>query len=400
MLDHRRAPEIASHTTKALGAFSLGLGLLELFAPDVLKRSLGLKQPSSAIIRGAYGLRELTAGAALLVDHKSAGWVWARVAGDLLDLATLGPAVADDENPRRNAARAALGAVGLITLVDVLTAAELSQRRRRHLVLPLIGETPIPVDGFEHAGKRISGLVEARRLRELAHALDARKLAEAAGPVAAAALARARATNPRIAIGGGVALLALAAVPLIIVANRRSSAGKGGTTDMPREGVVERAVTVNAPREELYRRWRDFTAAPTWMEIVESVEDLSDDRHRWTVRTPGDKRLSYETVVTEERAGEVLAWESAPGAKIRSTNRLEFRDAPGGRGTEIHAAMTYDPPLGPLGKLAALATQKAPELQVRRDLRRFKQLVEAGEIATTEGPGAAPSSRDMKKGAR
>jgi hypothetical protein len=112
MFDHRRAPEIASHTTKALGAFSLGLGLLELFAPDVLKRSLGLKQPSSAIIRGAYGLRELTAGAALLVDHKSAGWVWARVAGDLLDLATLGPAVADDENPRRNAARAALGAVG------------------------------------------------------------------------------------------------------------------------------------------------------------------------------------------------------------------------------------------------------------------------------------------------
>lgn len=396
MFDHPRGPAIAAQTARGLGAFSVGLGLLELFAPEVLKRSLGLKQPSSTIIRGAYGLRELTAGAALLADNKSAGWVWARVAGDLLDLATLAPAVARD-NPQRNAARAALGAVGLITAVDVLTAAELSGRRERNLVLPFIGETPIPVHGLEGAGRRIGALMDAKHLREVAHHLDARRLAGVAGPAAAAALARARRTDPKLAIGGGVALLALAAIPLVIAANRRNSAGKGGTSDMPQEGVIERSVTINAPRDELFRRWRDFTAASTWMEIVESVEDLGDDRHRWTVRTPGDKQLTYETVVTEERAGEVLAWESAPGAKIRSTNRLEFRDAPGGRGTEIHAKMSYDPPFGPLGKLAARATQKAPELQVRRDLRRFKQLVETGEIATTEGPGAAPSSKYNKK---
>jgi uncharacterized membrane protein len=242
----------------------------------------------------------------------------------------------------------------------------------------------------------VGSAIDAKGLRRAVHGLDARRLAGAAEPFATAALARARRTDPRVAIGGGVALLALAAIPLVIAANRRSKAGKGGTSDMPQEGVIERAVTVNAPRDELFRRWRDFTAAPTWMEIVESVEDLGGDRHRWTVRAAGGKRLTYETIVTEERSGEVLAWESAPGAKIRSTNRLEFRDAPGGRGTEIHAKMTYDPPLGPLGKLAAMATQKAPELQVRRDLRRFKQLVETGEIATTEGPGAAPSSKYNK----
>jgi uncharacterized membrane protein len=232
--------------------------------------------------------------------------------------------------------------------------------------------------------------------RHFAH--DARRrIAHTAGPAASAIISRARNTDPRIAIGGGAALLGIAAGAFAITAIRNKAKYRGGTSEPPRKDAIERAVTVNAPRDELYRRWRDFTAAPEWMEIVEQVENLGDGRHRWTVRGPGDKPITYETVITEERDGEVLAWDSAPGATVRSSNRLEFRDAPGGRGTEIHAVMTYDPPLGPLGKLAAIATQKAPELQVRRDLRRFKQLVEAGEIATTEGPGAAPSSKYNKK---
>jgi uncharacterized membrane protein len=153
---------------------------------------------------------------------------------------------------------------------------------------------------------------------------------------------------------------------------------------------------VNKPREELYRHWRDFSNLPRFMETVESVTDLGGGRAHWVVRGPGDKTVEYDTIITEDRPGEVIAWEST-GGDVKTESRIEFKDAPGGRGTEVHAKVDYHPPLGPLGKIAAVVTQKAPELQARRDLKQFKMLMETGEIATTEGPTAAPSSKYNKK---
>ena len=213
-------------------------------------------------------------------------------------------------------------------------------------------------------------------------------------PAAVLLARRARLDDKRVLAGGGALLALGAGAATLAVLNAKKT--KGGTSDMPVKGAIQRAVTVNKPRDELYREWRNLPQVSRWMEIVESVTETGEGHH-WVVRGPGDRTISYDTVITEDRAGEVLAWESVQGATVRSSNRLEFRDAPGGRGTEIHALMTYDPPLGPLGKVAALVTQKAPEFQVLRDLRRFKQLMETGEIATTEGPGAAPSSKYNKK---
>jgi uncharacterized membrane protein len=205
--------------------------------------------------------------------------------------------------------------------------------------------------------------------------------------------------DKRVLAAGGLVLAVGAGAVAVAALNKKKT--KGGTSPKlladSGDKAIHRAVTVNKPRVELYRAWRDFASAPRWMDIVESVTEEADGRLRWVVRAPGDKPIEYEATITEEREGEVLAWESVPGSKVRSSNRIEFRDAPGGRGTEIHASMDYHPPLGPLGKAAALVTQKAPEFQVQRDLRRFKQLMETGEIATTEGPGAAPSSRDNVK---
>lgn len=211
---------------------------------------------------------------------------------------------------------------------------------------------------------------------------------------------RVRETDQRV-LAGGVALLVSAAVIGTVVAARASRKKQAAASDEhhAKDGdkFIERSVTVNKPRDELYRRWRDFANLPSFMETVESVTDAGDGRSHWVVRGPGDKRLEYDTVITEDRPGEVIAWESTPGADVRNESRIEFKDAPGGRGTEIHAKIDYHPPAGPLGKIVAVVTQKGPELQVRRDLRRFKQLMETGEIATTEGPGAAPSSKYNKK---
>lgn len=240
---------------------------------------------------------------------------------------------------------------------------------------------------------------EARRARRLFRSLSRlreavmldKRLARAL-PAASALAKRAHLDDKRVLAGGGVVLAFTAGAVAVAALNARKTGG--GTSEAPQDKAVRRAVTINKPRAELYRRWRDFREAPRWMDIVESVTETEDGRLHWVVRAPGGKRIAFEAVITEDHDGEVLAWESVPGAKIRSSSRLEFREAPGGRGTEIHASMDYRPPFGPLGRAAALIGQKAPEFQIQRDLRRFKQLVETGEIATTEGPGAAPSSRD------
>ena len=210
---------------------------------------------------------------------------------------------------------------------------------------------------------------------------------------------RVREADRRVLIAGGV-LLVGSAVLIAVLAARSREADRdegdsgGGEADgkSKHPDYIERAVTVNIPRDQAYREWRDFAGLPRFMEIVESVAE-DGDRSHWVFRGPGDKRLEFDAVITEDRPGEVIAWESLPGGPVKNRSRVEFKDAPGGRGTEIHVKVRYEPVFGPLGRLAALVTQKAPELQSRRDLKRFKQLMETGEIATTEGPGAAPSSK-------
>jgi uncharacterized membrane protein len=209
---------------------------------------------------------------------------------------------------------------------------------------------------------------------------------------------RVREADRRVLLAGGVLLVGTAVLVAVLAARSRSETA-GDEEESAANGkskhpdFIERAVTVNIPREQAYREWRDFAGLPRFMEIVESVTE-DGDRSHWVFRGPGDKRLEFDAVITEDSPGEVIAWESLPGGPVRNRSRVEFKDAPGGRGTEIHVKVDYQPVSGPLGRLAALVTQKAPELQSRRDLRRFKQLMETGEIATTEGPGAAPSSRD------
>ena len=154
--------------------------------------------------------------------------------------------------------------------------------------------------------------------------------------------------------------------------------------------LVGRTITVNRPREELYAFWRDFRNLARFMENVESVRVDDDRRSHWVVKAPGGKTVEWDSVLTEEEEGRVLAWESAPDADIKNTGRIEFRDAPPGRGTEITATIVYDPPGGDLGKLIAKLFQKEPKIQARRDLRRFKQLMETGEISTSQAPAAAP----------
>lgn len=145
--------------------------------------------------------------------------------------------------------------------------------------------------------------------------------------------------------------------------------------------LIGRTVTINRPRAELFAYWRDFANLATIMENVERIDVLDDKRSHWVVKAPGGKTVEWDSVVTDETDGKCIAWASEPGADVPNSGRIEFRDA-GERGTVVTATILYDPPAGVIGKLIAKMFQREPAIQARRDLRRFKQLMETGEIAT------------------
>jgi uncharacterized membrane protein len=164
--------------------------------------------------------------------------------------------------------------------------------------------------------------------------------------------------------------------------NHQSSAA-GDDEAFESEDLVGRAVTINRPRHELYAFWRDFGNLPRILENIESVTELDERRSHWVVRAPAGTTVEWDSVIVEDIPDELISWESAPGADIANSGRIDFRDAHGGRGTLVTATIAYDPPAGAVGKLVAKLLQREPKIQARRDLRRFKQFMETGEIATS-----------------
>lgn len=145
--------------------------------------------------------------------------------------------------------------------------------------------------------------------------------------------------------------------------------------------LIGRAVTINRPATELFAYFRDFTNLPSFMENVVRI-DVRDATHsHWVVKAPAGRTVEWDATITEEVENASLTWQSDEGADVPNSGRITFREA-GARGTVVTATFAYDPPGGTVGKLIAKLFQREPAIQARRDLRRFKQLMETGEIAT------------------
>ncbi|MES2443915.1 MAG: SRPBCC family protein [Pseudomonadota bacterium] len=169
-----------------------------------------------------------------------------------------------------------------------------------------------------------------------------------------------------------------------LTASKRSDAIDQATDELvePKGGtLIGRAVTINKPRAELFAFWRDLGNLATFMENIERIDVIDSKRSHWVVKAPAGKTVEWDSVITEERDGEFIAWASEEGADISHSGRIDFRDA-GARGTVVTSTILYDPPAGMMGKLVAKLFQREPKIQSQRDLRRFKQLMETGEIAT------------------
>lgn len=148
--------------------------------------------------------------------------------------------------------------------------------------------------------------------------------------------------------------------------------------------AVGRTVTINKPRADLYAFWRRFENLAAFMENVEAIQSLEPNRAVWTILAPAGQTVDIETEVIEERENASIAWRSTANAPIACEGRVNFREAPAGRGTVVEAIIAYEPPAGELGRLVAKLFQREPRIQTRRELKRFKMLMETGEVATSD----------------
>lgn len=148
---------------------------------------------------------------------------------------------------------------------------------------------------------------------------------------------------------------------------------------------IETSLTIGRPRQELYDFWRRFENLPRFMEHLDSVTDLGNGRSRWVARSPLGFHVEWEAEIIEDRPGQILSWRSLPGAQVHNAGSVLFEDAPGDRGTIVRISFEMQPAGALLGRALGKVLSPITEQQVREDLRRFKRLVEAGEIPTTDG---------------
>jgi len=154
---------------------------------------------------------------------------------------------------------------------------------------------------------------------------------------------------------------------------------------------VEQTITINKPAVELYRFWHDFANLPRFTKHLQEVKvyDAKRDasgtltRTHWTTKGPLGGNVEWDAEVTEDRENELIAWTSVAGADVENSGSVRFQ--PTERGTEVKVIMHYNPPAGAVGDTFAKLFGESPKQQVGDDLRRFKMLMETGEIATTEG---------------
>ena len=149
---------------------------------------------------------------------------------------------------------------------------------------------------------------------------------------------------------------------------------------------IRTSLTVEKPRSEVYAYWRKLENFPRFMEHLADVRELDERRSEWSAPIPKTGAyLDWQAEIEAEEENSRLAWRSVEGSQIRNAGEVRFEDAPGGRGTMLHVRIDYEPPVGAAGAAASRLVNPAFEQMVKEDVRRFKRIMETGEVPTTEG---------------
>ena len=145
---------------------------------------------------------------------------------------------------------------------------------------------------------------------------------------------------------------------------------------------VEETTTINRPAQQLFDFWRDFTNLPKFMEHLVSVSCSGGNRSHWVAKGPAGTTVEWDAEIINEEPGKLIAWRSL-SADVDNSGSVRFMESP--RGTVVRVVIDYIPPAGRLGATVARLFGEEPQIQIREDLRRFKRLMETGDVPTVEG---------------
>jgi len=145
---------------------------------------------------------------------------------------------------------------------------------------------------------------------------------------------------------------------------------------------VTQSIVINRPPHEVYSYWRKLENLPRFMEHVESVEELDDLHSHWIVKGPAGSTVQWNAAIVTDHDGEMISWESMPGAEVQNAGSVRFE--PAGSATNVKVTLQYNPPAGIIGAAVAKFFGEAPDQQLTDDLARFKNILEAQEVAAAE----------------
>jgi len=203
--------------------------------------------------------------------------------------------------------------------------------------------------------------------------------------------------NPARIAAAATAVASVTAVDMYASKRDLQESMSSAAQDVP----VTVTLAINSPPEKIYAFWRKLENLPRFMQSLESVREIDDRNSQWIAKVPGGMRLQWQSEIVEDQPNEFISWRTREGSEVNHCGSVRFETGPGERGTLVKVEMYYGMPGGRVAHQAAKLFSAAPESVIKEDLRRLKQLVETGEIATTRGqPSGARSlvGRTFTKG--
>jgi uncharacterized membrane protein len=196
-------------------------------------------------------------------------------------------------------------------------------------------------------------------------------------------------------VTGGV-ILAGAGLAYAAAKTIQKSAG-----NIARDVHIETSIAIDKSAAELYSFWRDFENLPRFMRNLESVTETSELESHWVAKGIAGARVEWDAEIYNEKENELIAWRSLENADVVNAGSVRFQAGPEGHGTYVRVALNYNPPAGKAGATLAQLFGAEPSQLIKEDLRRFKQIMEAGEIASVDGQtsGRAEAAMEPEPGA-
>lgn len=176
----------------------------------------------------------------------------------------------------------------------------------------------------------------------------------------------------------GGAVLGMAAIDLLAAASLRR---KGPLQKLPIH--VVRSITIDRSPDAVYTFWRDLENLPRFMAHLDVVRE-EPEGSLWRAKGPGGATVEWRAEITVDKPNETIAWRSLEGASVPNRGVVRFKPGPGGRGTELHVELNYDPPAGAVGVAIAKLLGEDPQQQLAGDLRRLKQVLETGSVVHSD----------------